>query len=268
MKDAAFLASGAQAGSTEAHELALALQRAPVFVRGLDGTITFWNMGSQELYGWTRDEAIGRIAHELFGTKFPEPLGVIERRLLRDGHWTGELQHRCKSGERLTIASRWILHRDRAGAPTAVIEVSADATGLRRTEEARLRLAWMVENSEEAIVVLALDGTILHWNHGAEMLRNLARPQCVPLGRCAASRCLRHGLGRSRPGQMRQGLFCELPVLCRMFTQRRDVCPDLGERLVHERLSWASGTGQCLRRPPSLRGSAVSPPATRRRGSA
>ena len=33
-----------------------------IMVRDMDGTITFWNHGAEVRYGWTRDEAIGRIA--------------------------------------------------------------------------------------------------------------------------------------------------------------------------------------------------------------
>ncbi len=46
-------------------------------VRALDGTIRLWGGGAEALYGWTRQEAIGRKCDELLGTQLPEPLEVI-----------------------------------------------------------------------------------------------------------------------------------------------------------------------------------------------
>jgi PAS domain-containing protein len=44
----------------------LDLVQDAVIVRGLrDPTIPYWNHGAEVLYGWTKEEAIGRVAHEL-----------------------------------------------------------------------------------------------------------------------------------------------------------------------------------------------------------
>jgi signal transduction histidine kinase len=44
------------------------------------------------LYGYTSEEALGRVSHELLRTKFPEALDRITGRLNRDRRWTGELE--------------------------------------------------------------------------------------------------------------------------------------------------------------------------------
>ena len=56
-----------------------------IMIRDLDDAITYWNRGAERLYGWTREEAIGRIKHTLLHTIFPRPLDEIKETFLRDG---------------------------------------------------------------------------------------------------------------------------------------------------------------------------------------
>ena len=41
----------------------------------LDGSIFLWNQGVERLYGFTQEEAIGRVAHELLGTRHADGVG-------------------------------------------------------------------------------------------------------------------------------------------------------------------------------------------------
>src|SRR5579859_2582216 len=41
-----------------------------VVVRAMDGTIHFWNKGAESLYGFTRDQAVGKVSHALLKTEF------------------------------------------------------------------------------------------------------------------------------------------------------------------------------------------------------
>jgi PAS domain S-box-containing protein len=105
-----------------------------IIFRDLDGRITYWNRGAQELYGWTAAQAIGRTSHELLRTIFPAPLPDLDVELLRAGVWEGELRHVKSDGTELVVASRWSLARDENGQPT-VMETNNDLTERKRRED-------------------------------------------------------------------------------------------------------------------------------------
>ena len=95
----------------------LNLTHDTVFVRDMNDVITYWNRGAEELYGWTREEAVGKVTHQLLQTIFPAPLDEINAELLRTGRWEGELVHTKGDGTQLVVASRWALQRDEQGRP-------------------------------------------------------------------------------------------------------------------------------------------------------
>jgi two-component system CheB/CheR fusion protein len=84
------------------------LSRDPIFIWDFDGTIVDWNRGSEELYGYSRDEAVGKKKDKLLGTS-KESFAALRMKLLDEGSWNGELKHKTKDGRELTIESRIIL---------------------------------------------------------------------------------------------------------------------------------------------------------------
>ncbi len=117
----------------------LDLSHDTIFVRDMTDVITYWNSGAEELYGWKKEEAIGKVTHQLMQTIFPEPLEEITAVLLRTGRWEGELVHTKKDGTQATVASRWSVQLDALGNPAAILETNNDITERKRAEEAARR---------------------------------------------------------------------------------------------------------------------------------
>ena len=132
----------------------LDLTRDSVLVRNLENVITYWNRGGEELYGWKREEAVGKVAHQLLQTIFPAPLERITEELLRSGRWEGELRHTRRDGIQVTVSSRWSVQQGPEGQPTGTLETNNDITqrkhvedALRRTQETYLAEAQQLSHT-------------------------------------------------------------------------------------------------------------------------
>jgi len=113
----------------------LNLAHDAILVRDSVGRILSWNKGAEELYGWTAQEALGRVSHTLLKTRFPVDLAEVEAHLENDGRWQGELVHTCRNGHFVTVESRQVLAVSGAGQPSTVLEINRDITGRREIEE-------------------------------------------------------------------------------------------------------------------------------------
>jgi PAS domain S-box-containing protein len=119
--------------------LLLDLTRDSVFVRNATDVITHWNRAAEEHYGWKKEEALGKVAHQLLQTVFPAPLEQITETLLRAGSWEGELLHTKRDGTQVSVASRWSLQRDESGRPLGTLQTNNDITERKRVEGALRR---------------------------------------------------------------------------------------------------------------------------------
>lgn len=102
-------------------------------MRDLPGVIQLWNRGAERIYGFRKDEALGKNITELLGTKFPVAIAQIQRQLTHSGYWEGELVHTRKDGQEIYVESRWSLHRD--GDPRTILELNTDITERKRYQE-------------------------------------------------------------------------------------------------------------------------------------
>ena len=105
----------------------------------LDHRVTYWNSGAEQIYGWTKDEAVGRDIRELIYDDAAQ-LEAPAATLAATGRWSGELQQRSKDGERIVVACRWQAVVDDEGRPTSYFAVNSDVTALREQQEQQSRV--------------------------------------------------------------------------------------------------------------------------------
>ncbi len=124
------------------------LDMAPVAILAADadGVIRIWSRGAEHVYGWTAEEAIGRVSFDLLKTSFPVPLEEILARLKQAGNWEGEVTHTRRDGCRLTVVSRWAPHLDENGSVIGSLQVNTDVTERKKIED-QLRHSQKLESA-------------------------------------------------------------------------------------------------------------------------
>ncbi|MGH8525114.1 MAG: sensor histidine kinase, partial [Gammaproteobacteria bacterium] len=122
----------------------------------------YWNCGAEEQYGWTAEQTVGTVVHELLKTVFPKPREEIIAEATRTGRWEGELVHARKDKTEVLVASRWSLQRDERGAPVAILETNNDITDRKRAEEQRERLEADLAHINRVSMMGELSTSIAH----------------------------------------------------------------------------------------------------------
>lgn len=110
----------------------LELATEAIFVRDMNGNILYWNSGAEALYGWKREEVIGKPVHQLLRTQFPTDYAEVETTLARTGKWEGNLTQTTREGHQIIVACRKAV---KAGG-NAVLEILRDITAQLQTEDA------------------------------------------------------------------------------------------------------------------------------------
>jgi PAS domain S-box-containing protein len=98
----------------------------------LTGAIQLWSVGAENLYGWSREEAIGRDLHALLHTIFPTSREEVAATLEMQSSWQGNLLQKTKSGFEIIVACRKTVNQE----SNAILEVGRDITAQLRAEEA------------------------------------------------------------------------------------------------------------------------------------
>lgn len=118
--------------------------------------VIFWNHGAERLYGWSEQEALGRLSYTLLETHYPQSRTVTDTTLEQQGQWEGELTHTCRDGRKVLVESRQALIRDSQGEPLAIMEVNRDITE-RHTREQTERTSYAETVERETLFHQILD---------------------------------------------------------------------------------------------------------------
>ncbi len=120
-------------------ELALDIATNAIFLRQLNGVITYWNKGAERLYGWTAEEAIGENAYKLLYGENLIPAETALKNVIKFGEWQGELDKITKDKQDIIVDSHWTLVRGKQNEPKYILTVDTDITAKKQLEARFLR---------------------------------------------------------------------------------------------------------------------------------
>ncbi len=142
-----------------------------IISKDLNGVITSWNPAATRMFGYSAEEMIGQPVLRLF----PEELKQEEEMILSKLRAGETIDHHetirvSKDGRHLQVSLTTSPIRDNHGRVIGGSKIVRDITPQRTAEEARLRLAAIVESSDDAIVSKDLNGIVTSWNLAAVRL--------------------------------------------------------------------------------------------------
>ena len=165
-------------------QLRATLENSPhVAVQWYDpaGRVIYWNKASEAFYGWTAEEAVGRMPDETIFT--PEDFagfrGVLDK-IARSGCWVGPDEYHCRhrDGSIRTVLATVYAIPGEGGEPCFVC-MDVDITARKAAEESLRLNAIVFEQAQEGIVITDADGFILDVNRAYSELTGYPREEVV-----------------------------------------------------------------------------------------
>ena len=132
------------------------------------GTITYWNRGAEEIYGWSDKEAVGQNVHTLLRTTFCDgsQAMALEDGLRKRSRWAGELRQTRRNGTEVYVSSHWSLTGDEPDATR--VQINSDITVRKQAEETlrecEERYRRFVEEDFTGNLIMHPDGRIITCN--------------------------------------------------------------------------------------------------------
>ena len=147
-----------------------------VIMHDLEGKILAWNRGAKETYGYTEAEALGMNVRDIVAEPDREAaLRLIQKIKQGEIVKSFELRRVTKDGRILDVWLTTTLLTDEEGKPVAIATTERDITERNKAETALKekvedlrRMATVVSDSNDAVIMHDLEGKILAWNRGAK----------------------------------------------------------------------------------------------------
>ena len=137
----------------------------------LDGTITSWNAGAVKIFGYAKENMLGKNVMALF-----PPEGQLNARQLVERAKFGETLFdydavgRYQNGESFPLCLTLLPSRDGLNRVTNLTLIARDVTERKEAEERISQLTALVDHSQEGVARDDLNGNILYWNKAAERI--------------------------------------------------------------------------------------------------
>jgi PAS domain S-box-containing protein len=150
----------------------------------LDGVITSWNSGAEQMYGYTADEIIGHHIAAIIPPDRTDELGPMLERV-RQGERVEHIDTTRvrKDGSTVDVSVAVSPVRDASGAMVGASTVARDITGAKRAVDAlrasEARKTAILQSALDAVISIDEDGRLVEFNPAAERIFGHSRDDVV-----------------------------------------------------------------------------------------
>jgi PAS domain S-box-containing protein len=151
-----------------------------IISKDLNGTIVSWNRAAERLFGYTAAEIVGQSVRVIIPpdrqSEEDQVLGTVRRGEIVDHFETVRLR---KDGTRVPISLTVSPIRTSTGEIIGASKIVRDLSRVQRVQRDALRLASIVDSSDDAIVSKDLHSIVTSWNAAAERMFGFAESEMV-----------------------------------------------------------------------------------------
>jgi PAS domain S-box-containing protein len=152
-------------------------------IADLNGNILFINRAAAAMAGYTAEELIGKNLSLLHNAEQIPATEAARKQVIETGEFTGEIWHIRRDGTPFLALMRNSLIRNEASQPFGVIATVRDITEAKRADTALRKekefSERLIENANNIILTLDLEGRITTFNRFAEELTGYSRSEVI-----------------------------------------------------------------------------------------
>jgi PAS domain S-box-containing protein len=140
-----------------------------IYATDLQMRVTFWNFAAEKIYGWKKEDVLGKSVFEFVGSEIDLTMrDKLVQELHEKGQVNRQIEHTTKAGTCIIFDSVTMTLRDENGITTGFVDVNRDITERKRVEE-KLRAnkedyRRIVQTANEGIMTTDVSGTITFVN--------------------------------------------------------------------------------------------------------
>lgn len=145
--------------------------------KGIDGVIKSWNMGAETIYGYSKEEAVGRNLCFLVPPGHQNDIPEILQTVAAGGHITDYETVRMKKDGTvidvlLNVSPIPDANGEIIGASISGVDITERKRAEREREQSLAELEAIIERINEGVVILDLEGNVLNMNRLALSLHD------------------------------------------------------------------------------------------------
>ena len=129
-------AEAALRASEERYRTVLEVSPVPIAVYGIEGKVIYVNQAFTRIFGWSREEVMGKTIDYVPAENWPETLRVIDKVLAGENYAGDSSRRYTKNGDILDVSISVAAYPDHEGIPAGIIHVLRDITERKQAEEA------------------------------------------------------------------------------------------------------------------------------------